>query len=130
VAATPSDDEPAAATPVRGPQVPDEERLYRAILPAAVPVWPPDGKPSSAIFHHPKFSADIASLVTVAELVARWPAGTAFVLFTSGTARTLGFHAHHESENGNLAHANVYCDHGTGDRKKKARALAAACQLV
>ncbi len=104
--------------------------MYRAILPAAVAVWLPDGKPSSAIFHHPKFSADIADKTTLPELAGRWPVGTAFVQFTSGVARTLGFSAHHEPEHGNDAHANVYCDHGTSDRKKKARALAAQCQLV
>lgn len=104
--------------------------MYRAILPAAAGSWLPGGKPSSAIFHHPKFSADIASKVTVAELAGRWPDGTVFVAFTSGIARTLGFATHHEPEHGNDSHANVYCDYPTNDRKKKARALAAQCRLI
>jgi len=124
------DETPTEPPRERGPKVPDDERLYRAILPAAVPVWLPAGKPSSAIFHHPQFSTDIASKTTPAELTTRWPEGTAFTAFSCGTARTLGFSAHHEPEHGNDAHANVYCDHGTSDRKKKARALAAQCEVV
>jgi hypothetical protein len=88
------------------------------------------GRPSSAIFHHPQFSADIASLTSLVEMQARWPEGTGIVSFLCSIARQLDFDARHEPENGNNAHANVYSDVPSNKRKRQARQLAAVCQVL
>ena len=59
----------------------------------------------------------------------RWDGGNGVVAFNAGEARSLGFSAHHEPEDGNEAHANVYCDHPEKERKRQARKLAALCQV-
>lgn len=113
-----------------GPPVPAEDILHRVIVPAAAAVWFPNGVLSSAAFSFPVFSADIARLSTVGQTLARWPAGSAVAAFNCGEARAIGFDARHEPEHGNDAHANVYCDGPGGERKRRARRLAAACSIV
>lgn len=122
-------DPPADQLSQRGPAVDDSETLLRAITPKAAVAWLPNGVPSSAIFSHPKFSADIERLTTLQNIVDRWGGGNGVVAFNAGYARSLGFHAHHEPEEGNDAHANVYCDHSPNERKRQARKLAASCQI-
>ncbi len=117
-------------TDSRGPPVPDEDTLYRVIVPTAAAVWFPNGVLSSAAFSHPVFSTDIARLSTPEQTLARWPAGSGIVAFNSGRARALGFDARYEPEHGNDAHANVYCDSPTKERKRRARQLAEMCVTI
>ena len=96
----------------------------------------PSGVPSSAMFHEPKFSADLERLADADELARRWSGGNGIVAFNCGNAREFGFDARHEPEPFgtdptaiNEAHCNVYCDiAGDNARKKKARSLAATCK--
>ena len=48
----------------RGPAVPDDDTLHRAIPPLAAAVWFPNGVLSPAAFNYPVFSIDIARLTT------------------------------------------------------------------
>jgi hypothetical protein len=120
----------AGAPAPHGPPVPDEDTLYRVIVPAAAAVWFPGGVLSSAAFSHPVFSADIARLTTPDQTLSRWPAGSGIVAFNCGAARAIGFDARHEPEDGNGAHANVYGPPGTKERKRHARRLADLCTVV
>lgn len=122
----PTEDADAETSQPHGPAVADSETLLRAIVPRAAAVWLPGGVPSSAIFSHPKFSADIERLTTLAAVVDRWDGGNGVVAFSAGAARELGFRAHHEPEHGNDAHANVYSDAPPAERKRQARKLAAS----
>lgn len=124
-----SDDAPAP-TSSRGPSVPDEDTLYRVIVPTAAAVWFPGGVLSSAAFSHPVFSTDIARLSTPEQTASRWPAGSGIVAFNAGKARAISFDARHEPEHGNDAHANVYCDCPTRERKRLARQLAEMCVVI
>jgi hypothetical protein len=122
---------------VRGPQVDATEDLYRCIT---TPDWwlANAGRPSSAAFHEPKFSVNVASLTTLAETerqlreqLGKPDAG--IVSFQCGRARELGFDARHEIDDrfpDNKAHAHVYYDGGRSSRKKKARRLAEECVTV
>lgn len=114
----------------RGPAVPEEDTLHRAVLPLAAAVWFPNGVLSSAAFNYPTFSTDIARLATVEQSLARWEVGTGLVGFNCGTARGIGFDARHEPEDGNDAHANVYSDFAPKERKRRARKLAESCTVV
>jgi hypothetical protein len=114
----------------RGTPVPDADTLHRVITPAAAAAWFPNGLLSSAAFSFPVFSVDIARLSTPEQTLARWPVGSGIVGFNCGQARQLGFDARHEPEHGNGAHANVYNDFPTNERKRRARQLAAACAVV
>jgi len=96
----------------------------------------PSGVPSSAMFHEPKFSADLERLADADELARRWNGGNGIVAFNCGIAREFGFDTRHEPEPFGMdlsaindAHCNVYCDiAGDNARKKKARSLAATCK--
>jgi len=118
------------ADAARGPAVPDADTLWRVIVPAAVAVWFPNGVLSSAAFNYPEFSVDVERLTTRDQTLARWPAGSGIAAFGCGAARGIGFDARHEPEHGNDAHANVYADFPPNERKRRARQLAAACQVV
>lgn len=104
--------------------------MHRVVTPAAAGVWFPNGVLSSTAFSYPVFSADVASLSSVQETLARWPDGSGIVGFNSGQARQLGFDARHEPEHGNSSHANVYCTHPNNERKRRARQLAAMSVIV
>jgi hypothetical protein len=118
-----------------GPQVNPEDSLYRGIT---HPDWwdQENGRVRSAAFSFPCFSTDIASLTTVAESLARLrqnKRGCGLASFPCGAARELGFDARKEldeQEPDNKAHANVYCSHGSGARKKNARKLAAMAVIT
>jgi hypothetical protein len=118
-----------------GPTVADHEKLYRFIT---TPDWwvADEKRPSSAAFAHPLYSVNIASLITLEDSLDQLhedlgcPNG-GIVSFQCGHARTLGFDARHERDEqfpDNEAHAHVYCHAERNQRKKKARALAGACQ--
>ncbi len=121
---TPPPSDPDAGP--HGPPVDAAEMLLRVIAAGAAALWiKPDGTASSLLFNPPKFSVDIESLSSVEKTLGRWPSGSGVAAFPAGGARTLGFDARHEPEHGNAAHANVYSDLGTSQRKKSARSLAA-----
>ena len=103
----------------RGPEVPPHEDLLRVIL---HPYWwdPKDCHVSSAIFGFPKFSAFIASMTTEEALLKRFRSGSGMLKFNCGVARRHGFDAHHEPEQDDNAHANVY---RINKSKKHAREL-------
>lgn len=117
----------------RGPSVPDHEELFRAIT---VPDWwladPERPRPRSAAFSYPSFSTNIASMILLdgairhlAE-VLRCPNG-AIVGFSCRMAKELGFDPRQELDPAhpdNLAHANVYSDGGSSERKRRAKRLA------
>ena len=113
----------------RGPEVPNDETLLRAITPNAASTWFPSGIPSSAIFSHPVFSTDVESLTTLEAMLNRWPPGSGIVSFSCGYARSIDFDARLEPEFANNAHANVYCDLPPNQRKRSARQLAEHCQI-
>jgi hypothetical protein len=118
------------ADATRGPAVPDDDTLWRVIVPAAAAVRFPNGVLSSAAFSFPVFSADIARLTTEDQALARWPTGSGIVAFDCGAARQVGFDARHEPEHGNAAHANVYSDFSNSERKRRARQLATLCRVI
>ncbi len=114
-----------------GPPVDDSETLLRVITPGALGSWiKSDGSASSLMFDPPKFSTNMESLTSVEDTLRRWPEGSRAAAFGAGVARTLGFFAHHEPEDDNHAHANVYCTFGSSQRKKAARALAALTRVL
>lgn len=121
----------------RGPVVADAEDLYRAIPIAAWWVGDPP-RPSSAAFHNPSFSTNIASLMTVSQAVDHMtqvlhaPHG-AIVAFNAGESKQLGFDPRQEldpAQPTNMAHANVYSDGGSSERKRRARRLVDKCWIV
>jgi hypothetical protein len=113
----------------RGTEVPADEDLLRGIV--HPDWWDAESKHvSSAIFAFPKFSAFVASMSDEDELLSRFRRGTGMVRFNCGVARALGFNACHEPEQGNEAHANVYCDLPSSKRKKQARLLVEAAQVT
>lgn len=119
----------------RGPEVDPAEDLYRAVT---VPDWwNPSGNPPlrSAAFSWPKFSVNIASLMTPDEAirhlreVLKCPNG-GIVTFNCGDAKALGFDPRREIDPQypkNLAHANVYSDGSRSKRKTRAKQLAVRC---
>lgn len=116
----------------RGPQVPDGDHLYRVITTSD---WwkAATDTPSSAAFKHPSFSADIASKSSPKKTLDRFDIGSGLVSFNCGDARVIGFDSREEPDPEfpkNLAHANVYNDAGSSERKRRARKLAEACRLV
>jgi hypothetical protein len=123
-------DDMSEPVPSRGPPVPDEDTLYRVIVPTAAAVWFPGGILSSAAFSHPVFSTDIARLTTPEQTLTRWPVGSGIVAFNAGKARVIGFDARHEPEHGNDSHANIYCNCPTKERKRRARQLAEMCVIL
>lgn len=136
----PPADSPPSLTPDRGPPVAGHERLLLAVVPRLAGSWIKDGRPSSAAFAYPLFSSDVFGdepaerRTTAAAFLGRpgrWPAGTRAIEYTVAAAVTCDFVAHHCPEpfsqtdlQVNEAHANVYCDHGNSQRKKRARELA------
>jgi hypothetical protein len=114
-----------SGTEGRGPPVDDAEQLLRVI---GVEWWlAAEGRVSSAAFSWPKFSVDRASMTTPEATLARFSPGSGIAEFNCGGARNLGFDTRAEPENGNDAHAHVYCDHPNNKRKAAARKLAEAC---
>jgi hypothetical protein len=112
-----------------GPPVADDEHLLRGILRAEW--WDSEsGHLSSAIFGFPRFSAFIASMRSEEELLQRFRPGSGIVRFHCGTARLLGFDARHEPEQGDDAHANVYCNLKSSQRKRHARMLVESAQVT
>lgn len=115
-----------------GPQVADDEDVYRAIL---TPMqWSAaQNRPSSAAFDDEVFSVDIVSRTTIAEMRARFREVFHIVRFNCGDARTIDFDTRDEPDPDfpeNVAHAHVYSLHATSsNRKKKARKLAEMCRL-
>lgn len=115
----------------RGPDVPPHEDLLRVMM---HPHWwnEAEQRPSSALFAFAKFSAYIASLTTpdhpvrrLPEESGRFPAGSGVLSFQCGEARTLGYDARHEPENGDNSHAHVYCELNAKQRKKNFQKLLA-----
>ena len=103
-----------------------EETLLRVISPGAAKSWiKADGTPTSLMFDPPVFSTDVESLTTIKQTLSRWPAGSGIGSFSASDARSWEFYAHHHPEHDNPAHANVYCDLNSSQRKKKAKELAA-----
>ncbi len=118
-----------ANAPQRGPEVSGQEALLRGIFHPNW--WDPDSKClSSGVFGFPKFSAFVESLTDTYDLLQSFPDGSGTIRFNAGAARELGFDARHEPEEGNDAHANVYCDLSSSQRKKRARKLVEASQLI
>lgn len=115
-----------------GPHVPDGDDLYRVITNSNW--WKTDtDSPSSAAFSYPVFSADIASKSSPKKTLCRFQPGSGLVRFNCGEARVIGFDPREEPDPRcpeNLAHANVYTEAGSSQRKKKARKLAQACHLI
>lgn len=116
----------------RGPEVDASENLFRAIL---YPQWwaRQRNRPSSAAFDDEVFSVDIASRTTSAETLSRFRAGSGLVQFNCGEARKLGFDTRDEPDPQypqNVAHAHVYFDGTRSQRKKRARQLADACEIL
>ena len=107
-----------------GPQVPDIEDLYRALLHAEWYIE--DETPpvvSTAAFAYDRFSADIAGRTSPEKVLSRFNEGTGLVEFNCGKAREVGFDAHEEKDKknpGNDAHAHVYYTKGSGQGDKKA----------
>jgi hypothetical protein len=104
-----------------GPEVDGREHLYRCIT---TPAWwvAEENRPSSAAFKSPVFSVDIASLVgSPANTLSRFPRGCGLVQFNCGDAKAIGFVARQEIDPrfpDNLAHANVYNDAQSGNKRK------------
>lgn len=106
----------------RGAHVSSEDNLLRVIVQRRW--WNPETKQlSSAIFGFRKFSAFLSSMDNGQSLLTDFTSGSGVVEFNCGVARELGFDARHEPENGNDAHAHVYCELASGKRKKQARKL-------
>ena len=61
---------------------------------------------------------------TQAASLSHFEPGSGLVQFNCGVARSFGFDARHEPEDGNNAHSHVYSEHGSSQRKKKAKLLA------
>ncbi len=116
-----------------GPEVPPGEDLYRGLT---TPDWwvEQEKRPSSAAFTFPSFSVDVAALArSPTHTLAHLPAGCGLVAFNCGQARALGFNARLEPDSEqpqNTAHANVYCDLPTNQRKKRAQKLVALCRVI
>jgi hypothetical protein len=118
----PNDDE-------RGTEVAGDEALLRGIV---RPEWwnAEEQRPSTAIFSFPKFSAYQETITPDTHPIRRLPAGSdqfpdgsGVLRINCNAARLLGFDARHEPENGDEAHANVYCDLNSTQRKKRIRRL-------
>ncbi|MEX0716349.1 MAG: hypothetical protein WD066_07180 [Planctomycetaceae bacterium] len=111
------------------------EDLYRAIT---QPSWwkPTGGRPSSAAFNYPKFSADMASLTTpraTLDRVCPGANGPGVVGFDCGIARRLDFDPRRELDEDhpdNAAHVHVYFSKNNSQRKKRAQKLAQSCLVV
>ena len=114
-----------------GPQVGDDEELYRCI---AHPHWWDDQEQriTSAAFKYPCFSVDIASLAGSPDAtLSRFRAGTGLVVFPCRTAKELGCEVRREPDPNhpeNPAHAHVYLP--AERRKNVARKLVEACTVV
>lgn len=116
----------------RGPVVPDSDHLLRVITTASWWKTATD-QPSSAAFNYPAFSADIGSKTTATKTLTRFRAGSGLVSFQSAKAKEIGFDPREEIDPQfpeNLAHATVYNDAGTSQRKRMARRLADACETM
>jgi len=113
----------------RGPEIPAEEYLLRAIV---RPEWwnVAENRLSSGVLSHSKFSAFVESLIPPEHPLRSlpngsppFPDGAGILRFNSGEARRHDFDARHEPENDDDAHANVYCDLNSNQRKKRIREL-------
>ena len=121
----------------RGPEVDSADELYRAVH---LPDWwnSEINRVRSAAFNWPSFSTNIASIIGEAGAiehlheVLKCPDG-GIVGFSCGLAKQLGFDPRQEPDPNypaNNAHANVYYDGSTSSRKRRAKELALACQIV
>ncbi len=100
-----------------GQPVPGAEWLIVVIPPDHFAVAFPDLRnPSSAVFRHELFSADIESLTTHLKISARWPPKSVLVRFKCQDALELGYTVTRETEHGNIAHANVRFPGGSKPR--------------
>lgn len=113
----------------RGPQVADDEELYRCITHRA---WwcQEERRLSSAAFSWPVFSVDVASISgSPAATLSRFDPGTGLVSFECHLAKELGCDPRLEADPkhpDNKAHANVYTPEGSR-RKRTAKRLAEIC---
>jgi len=105
-----------------GLEVDQVDDLFRCIT---TPDWwvAEEGRPSSAAFKQPNFSADMASVAKTPEhTLQRFPGGCGLVSFNYGSAKGIGFIARREPDPEhpeNLAHANVYNLVTSGNGRKK-----------
>jgi len=120
----------------RGPEVPSEDNLLRAIV---RPEWwnADEDRVSSGILSHRKFSAFIESrmppdhpLHALPNGSGQFPDGAGVLKFNCGEARKHEFDARHEPEDGDDAHANVYCDLNSNQRKKRIKKLLDATTTI
>jgi hypothetical protein len=107
------------ATP--GPEVAVTEDLYRCIT---TPDWwvPEKNRPSSAALKQPDFSTDRVSIAKTPDYtLRRFPPGCGLIQFNYGDAKEIGFIAREEIDPqhpDNLAHANVYNNVQSGNKRK------------
>jgi hypothetical protein len=120
----------------RGPQLPDEESVYRAIV---SPAWwcEAENRPSTAAFDHQVFSVEVKSRTTPQQTAARFHDVTRLAEFNCGRARELEFNSHDERDErapNNAAHAHVYFDHppfpSNRTRKKHVKKLVLICTPI
>ncbi len=121
------------AQDVRGPQVSEEEDLYRAII---HPPWWKNGKLSSAAFSYKKYSVDVSSLTTPENTLQRFKdktPGAGLAALNCGIARNHRFDARLETDPNcpdNKAHAIVYYVGSENKRKTNAKKLMAHCHVL
>jgi hypothetical protein len=107
---------------LRHEPVAPQEDLYRAISPE----WFKERRVSSAAFNWPYFSVDVASLTTAERTLSRFQVDSGLVSFNCGEATEIGFRAFHEIDPEyphNDAHAHVYSDGRSNERKRRSRRL-------
>jgi hypothetical protein len=121
---------PATGGP-HGPQVNDDEELYRCI---AYPHWwdEQERRITSAAFKFPCFSVDVVALAGSPDTtLSRFRKGTGLVVFSCRTAKELGCEVRLEPDPNypqNQAHAHVYMP--SEKRKTVARKLVEASTVV
>jgi len=116
-----------------GPIVPEHEDMFRGIT--TLDWWVADeSRPSSAAFRNPDFSVDIVSLaVSPDHTLAHLRTGSGIVQFNSGEAQGIGLIPRQEPDPDhpeNHAHANVYNEGNSNQRKKRAQQLVKLCTVV
>jgi hypothetical protein len=127
--------------PNAGPQVPDDENAYKAVL--TMTQWDlSKDLPSSAFFDDDFVSAELCSRATPSETVGRLTARNKDVLFlvqfNCGEARKIGFDTRDERDDVdpmNVAHVHVYntwygSELGAKRRKGMCRKMSALCSKV
>ena len=116
-----------------GPSVGDNDDLYRALVQSS---WwvAEENRVSSAAFSFPVFSVNVASLVGSPEAsLSRFEPGSGLASVSCASVKAAGGDPRLEKdpENpDNHAHANVYMPIRNADRKRAARKLADACQVL